>query len=97
MSFDTATEFALCAKTFPPNRAIGLAPVTVSFSYGYIFSYQFITCKNPKKESKISVNWQFLCKNFKVLNVLTDCTLDSCQPNNFPKVYKILLISMVVS
>ena len=26
--FDTATEFALCAKTFPPNRVTEIAAVT---------------------------------------------------------------------
>ena len=29
--FDTAIEFALCAKTFPPNRVTGTATVTQKF------------------------------------------------------------------
>ena len=27
--FDTAIEFAVCAKTFPPNRVTGIAAVTI--------------------------------------------------------------------
>ena len=32
MHFDTAIEFALCTKTFPPNRVIGIAAVVIAIS-----------------------------------------------------------------